>query len=189
MENTSELKECPECAYKLLHKRTTKTTVSMPVSIRCGLCSLTIEMQNWGSLVKFWNDLPRPQFPESSALDFDKLWIEFERFLEPHTCDEIIQPIYARNTVHIKNWLRDVCKRHGTQQSKLVPIDKNDIDNLKTYAQWHGSIHENNCPQDDMCDCKYKPINESVNKLCDSNIGSPAVPSLEDIEKEFWKEE
>lgn len=43
----------------------------------------------------------RRQAPESSELDFYKLWIEFERFLEPHTCDEIIQPIYARNTVHM----------------------------------------------------------------------------------------
>ncbi len=53
------LAPCPECGHKVLHQRTTKTTVSMPVSIRCGLCDLTIEMQIWSSLVKFWNGLPR----------------------------------------------------------------------------------------------------------------------------------
>lgn len=60
MSEIEPLAPCPECGHEFLHKRTTKTTVSMPVSIRCGLCDLTIEMQIWSSLVKFWNGLPRP---------------------------------------------------------------------------------------------------------------------------------
>ena len=80
-----ELKPCPECKHEMLHKRTTKTTVSMPVSIRCGLCDLTIEMQNWGSLVKFWNGLQRPQDNNALVpLDKDQMYMAVIDELKKH---------------------------------------------------------------------------------------------------------
>jgi hypothetical protein len=54
-----ELKPCPECGHTEFHIRPSKSYVSMPVSIQCRLCNLTVEMQHWENLVKFWNKLPR----------------------------------------------------------------------------------------------------------------------------------
>ena len=84
-----ELKPCPQCRHEMLHKRTTKTTVSMPVSIRCGLCDLTIEMQNWGSLVKFWNGLQRPQDNNS---EMHGRCIKHGLFYCPHCEEMTLQP-------------------------------------------------------------------------------------------------
>lgn len=53
-----ELKPCLVCGHEKLHIRTTKTTVSMPVSIRCAMCDFTVEMQNWKSLTEWWNSRP-----------------------------------------------------------------------------------------------------------------------------------
>ncbi len=57
-------------------------------------------------------------------LDFEKLWVEFENFLMPHTSDLIIQPSYARNAEHFKYWLESVCSRFGTPPAKSVPTVK-----------------------------------------------------------------
>lgn len=34
---------------------------------------------------------------------------------------------------------------------------------LADYALWVGSVHERDCPEDDTCACKCKPINAAVN--------------------------
>ena len=35
---------------------------------------------------------------------------------------------------------------------------------LKEYVKVVGGIHENECPQDDTCSCKWKYINDKVNQ-------------------------
>lgn len=45
-----------------------------------------------------------------------------------------------------------------------------DIELLTQYIQWYGAIHENNCPQDDTCECKYKKINDAINRSVDRLI-------------------
>lgn len=51
--------------------------------------------------------------PQLKPLDADKIWIEFEQFLEPHTCDLVIKPYIARNAEHIKNWMISFCDDHN----------------------------------------------------------------------------
>lgn len=34
---------------------------------------------------------------------------------------------------------------------------------LEQYLDWHGSIHDEDCPEDDTCDCSWKPVNDGVN--------------------------
>ncbi len=38
---------------------------------------------------------------------------------------------------------------------------------LLQYVEWMAGIHEDDCPMDDTCNCKWKSVNDSVNKLCD----------------------
>lgn len=33
---------------------------------------------------------------------------------------------------------------------------------FQNYINWHGPCHENDCPGDDTCTCKGKPINEAM---------------------------
>lgn len=34
---------------------------------------------------------------------------------------------------------------------------------LEAYAEWHGPVHHDGCPEDDTCDCGGKWINDGVN--------------------------
>jgi len=36
-------------------------------------------------------------------------------------------------------------------------------DAIKKYVDWHGGCHEEDCPLDDTCNCKGKPINDAIN--------------------------
>lgn len=98
-----ELKPCPFCGITPVYSPD-------PSEVFCHLCCYSIEDDCKQSAIEKWN-LRATQ--ELVPLEFNKLWIEFEKFLEPYTSDEIIQPIYARNTIHIKNWLKSVCDRFG----------------------------------------------------------------------------
>lgn len=40
------------------------------------------------------------------GINYEDLWRDFEQFLEPHTCDLIIQPHYARNANLIQSWFK-----------------------------------------------------------------------------------
>lgn len=35
---------------------------------------------------------------------------------------------------------------------------------LQEMATFHGAAHDGDCPEDDTCDCKYKPFNDRVNE-------------------------
>ena len=61
---------------------------------------------------------------ELVELDFDKLWVEFEKFLEPYTSSLIIKPDYAQNADHFKSWLKDVCDRFGTKREAKVSVEE-----------------------------------------------------------------
>jgi hypothetical protein len=39
-------------------------------------------------------------------------------------------------------------------------------DAVQQYAEWHGGIHDDDCPSDDTCACSGKPINDGVNAAC-----------------------
>lgn len=39
-------------------------------------------------------------------------------------------------------------------------------ESILKYVEWHGGIHDDDCPQDDTCDCSGKPINDGVNAAC-----------------------
>jgi type II secretory pathway component PulM len=39
-------------------------------------------------------------------------------------------------------------------------------DVLRESAWNHGAVHEDDCPADDTCYCKWKPFNDRVNKAC-----------------------
>lgn len=43
---------------------------------------------------------------EQGEHNYDDLWRDFEQFLEPHTCDLIIKPHYARNANLIQDWFK-----------------------------------------------------------------------------------
>jgi hypothetical protein len=41
-----------------------------------------------------------------------------------------------------------------------------DRESVRMFADWHGGCHEPNCPEDDTCACKGRPINEAINAIC-----------------------
>lgn len=34
---------------------------------------------------------------------------------------------------------------------------------LRAYVDWFGAAHHGDCPADDTCDCRCKPLNDAVN--------------------------
>jgi hypothetical protein len=34
---------------------------------------------------------------------------------------------------------------------------------LLAYIEWHGPLHDDDCPEDDTCDCSQKRTNDAVN--------------------------
>lgn len=36
-------------------------------------------------------------------------------------------------------------------------------DALEKYVEWHGGVHDEECPEDDTCDCSWKWVNDGVN--------------------------
>lgn len=36
---------------------------------------------------------------------------------------------------------------------------------LERYVEWHGAIHDEECPADDTCDCSSKWVNDGINRL------------------------
>ena len=42
-------------------------------------------------------------------------------------------------------------------------IDRLLLEAVKRYVDWHGPCHEDECPGDDTCSCKGKPINDAIN--------------------------
>ena len=38
---------------------------------------------------------------------------------------------------------------------------------LTQYVIYHGAIHEDDCPSDDTCECRWRPVNNAVNAACD----------------------
>lgn len=43
---------------------------------------------------------------------------------------------------------------------------KSDVDLLIEYVVAHGGDHEDECPLDDTCDCKFHQRNHAVNRIC-----------------------
>lgn len=37
---------------------------------------------------------------------------------------------------------------------------------LREMAEFHGGVHEYDCPADDTCECPHKPFNDRVNEAC-----------------------
>lgn len=57
------------------------------------------------------------------------------------------------------------------------------LEAVKLYAEWHGACHEKDCPGDDTCNCKGKPINEAINnavRLADYQIARDKTEALAD---------
>lgn len=67
-------------------------------------------------------------------------------------------------------------------------VNEKDLENLREYVIAQGSIHAMGCPCDDTCDCKFKPILESVNKICRAKFGTPALVGLDINTNELTKE-
>ena len=47
-----------------------------------------------------------------------------------------------------------------------IMISSEDVELLVHYVIDHAGDHEEDCPCDDTCTCKYKPRNDAVNRLC-----------------------
>jgi hypothetical protein len=37
---------------------------------------------------------------------------------------------------------------------------------LETYVEWHGALHDDDCPGDDTCSCSTQWVNNGVNEAC-----------------------
>src|ERR1035438_6447906 len=70
-----------------------------------------------------------------------------------------------------------------------------DVENLRKYAEAMAGLHAEDCPADDTCDCYGKPINDSVNRLCEAqryrllsdNVGHHyLVPSEKEDDFNAW---
>jgi hypothetical protein len=48
-----------------------------------------------------------------------------------------------------------------------------DIENLGKYVEYNGPEHDDDCPGDDTCECSWKSILASVNKLCRLSAPEP----------------
>lgn len=47
---------------------------------------------------------------------------------------------------------------------------------LRMICHWHGGFHEDDCPVDDTCDCKWKPLNQAINQAIDGAVAAIADP-------------
>lgn len=57
----------------------------------------------------------------------------------------------------------DLLQAHVFQDFRL-DVARTVLAVLKTVAIWHGAAHEDDCPQDDTCRCRFKPFNDLINK-------------------------
>ena len=65
---------------------------------------------------------------------------------------------------------------------RLTDALKLSHDALDEMADWHGSTHESECPQDDTCNCAYRKFNDRVNEAC--RVGEQALaPADGKVEK------
>jgi len=55
--------------------------------------------------------------------------------------------------------------------AKLIRSAPDLLDALKRFAEVHGPAHEEDCPGDDTCHCKWKPVNDAVNSSINSAEG------------------
>lgn len=62
----------------------------------------------------------------------------------------VIQWSSKRKVVTVKN-----CPLHKHASDLLAA--------LKEMAEFYGAMHEDDCPCDDTCECKYKPFNDRIN--------------------------
>jgi hypothetical protein len=52
-------------------------------------------------------------------------------------------------------------------------IEGGDIEMLRQYVEHMGSMHDEDCPLDDTCNCSAKPIHDAVNRICSYTSISP----------------
>jgi hypothetical protein len=50
-------------------------------------------------------------------------------------------------------------------------------EDLGRYIEYHGPVHGDGCPEDDTCDCEYKPLNDGANEAY-RRLSAPA-PDIE----------
>lgn len=48
----------------------------------------------------------------------------------------------------------------------LFAVSREQIESLREYVMENGSMHDEDCPGDDTCDCAGKKINDHLNELC-----------------------
>lgn len=60
---------------------------------------------------------------------------------------------------------KDVCRLALAPAGPPQPARKQ-ATLLEQYAVDHGADHEDTCPADDTCDCRYKARNDAVNAAC-----------------------
>lgn len=83
-----------------------------------------------------------PKHPESKLerLDFNKIWVEFERFLKPYTCDLQIKDDYARNAEHFSSWLKSVCEKYGTPKQVELPSEEEILHEIRMCTSTSGQF-------------------------------------------------
>ena len=68
--------------------------------------------------------------------------------------------------------LLKVCEKETQANARLIAAAPDLLEALKEYVKVMGGIHENECPQDDTCNCKWKYINDKVNQAISKAEGA-----------------
>jgi hypothetical protein len=53
----------------------------------------------------------------------------------------------------------------AAQYIQLKTADITEFEAMCKYVEHHGAIHDENCPEDDTCNCSWKPVNDAVNRV------------------------
>lgn len=79
-------------------------------------------------------------------------------------------PMYMRNGQWFVELGADEYKSLAAAVARLTAetraITPDELRHLRFYVEASGGIHDEDCPQDDTCDCSWKPTLDAVNALC-----------------------
>lgn len=102
-----------------------------------------------------------------------KQWNSRSPALEPLDEEELFK--ISRSCIYRSNLPKNAIEYIGFDQDMFIdkiiskfgrpPVSSEIIKAFEEYVKNYGPMHEVECSEDDTCSCKYKSINDGINKL------------------------